>query len=362
MRILIIEDNQDLAAQFVEALAEQQYLVDTTHDGLIGWEMMQSVEYDLVILDVMLPGLDGLSLCRRLRDQGQLVPVLMLTARGESRDQITGLDSGADDYLVKPVRLAELNARVRALLRRGKVHPTSSVLEIGNLLFDPCAAEVTYGGQPLALRPKEFALLELFLRHPNRLFSRSAILDQLWSFDDEPPEENTIKSHIKGLRQKLKSVGMEDLVETVYGLGYRLNAAYLNGPEPAGKSSPTATSMIGELQNRPILLIVEGHRSTSEQLAEKARHQGWRPKVVATLAAARESLKFLAPGALMLGATAIAPEEDRLELVFELAKHYPQTAVLMHQVCVKTGAIHVLNCHVIATIPAAPQEDRSSIS
>ncbi|MGI0490790.1 response regulator transcription factor [Alkalinema pantanalense CENA528] len=333
MRILIIEDNQDLATQFVDALSEQHYLIDTAQDGLIGWEMLQAVEYDLIILDVMLPRLDGITLCRKLREEGQLIPVLMLTARGTSHDQIIGLDSGADDYLVKPVRLAELNARVRALLRRGQQLPMSSVLEIGKLRLDPCACEVSYEGKPLAMRPKELALLELFLRHPQRLFSRGAIINQLWSFEHELPEENTVKSHIKGLRQKLKTVGMEDLIETVYGLGYRLNTAFATiAPQdsslPLEPATPVAESEV--IPEAISLLIVEEQRAIAEQIAQQVELQGWKPYITANPTEAKPVLDWLAPKAVVISTNFLNSGEETLPFVFHLLEHHKDLAIFIY--------------------------------
>lgn len=226
MRILLVEDDEALIELFKASLVEQRYVVDTATDGLMGWELAQSMNYDLIVLDVMLPKLDGIQFCRQLRSKGSRVPIMLLTARGTSDDKVMGLDAGADDYMVKPVKQQEFAARVRALLRRGGA-TVSPILEWGGLQLDPSTCKVMYGSQPLHLTPKEYALLELFLRNNQRVYSRSAILDQLWSFDDELPGEDTVKAHIKGVRQKLKAVGAVDLIETVYGLGYRLNPACL---------------------------------------------------------------------------------------------------------------------------------------
>jgi DNA-binding response OmpR family regulator/HPt (histidine-containing phosphotransfer) domain-containing protein len=226
MRILVVEDDETIADLVKTALTEQHYTVDIATDGYSGWQLAEDLTYDLILLDVMLPKLDGISFCQRLRRQGNQAPVLLLTAKSTSNDKVAGLDAGADDYIVKPLDLQELAARIRALLRRG--HGTASpVLTWGDLRFNPQSCEVLYGAHPLHLTPKEYALLELFLRNAQRVFNRSAILDQLWAFDDEPPGEDTVKTHVKGLRQKLKAVGAAELIETVYGLGYRLNPSYL---------------------------------------------------------------------------------------------------------------------------------------
>lgn len=222
MRILLVEDDERITKALAEALMDHHYVVDVVHDGQMGWEFMESADYDLMILDVMLPGLNGIKLCQRLRQQGKSTPVLMLTAKDTSADKVLGLDVGADDYVIKPFDLQELLARIRALLRRGN-SALPPVLEWGNLRLDPNSCEVTYAGQLLSLTPKEYGLLELFLRSPGRVLSREIILEHLWSFEDIPGED-TVKTHIKRLRQKLKTVGVPStLIETVYGLGYRLN-------------------------------------------------------------------------------------------------------------------------------------------
>lgn len=239
MRILLVDDDEHLAELLRTTLTGQHYVVDTAADGQTGWALAESVTYDLILLDVMLPKLDGISFCRQLRSQGKQVPVLLLTARDTSSDKVMGLDAGADDYVVKPVGLQELAARIRALLRRGTV-VASTVLEWGKLRLDPSSCEVTYDRTPVHLTPKEYALLELFLRNTQRVYSRSAILDQLWSLDDDPPGEDTVKTHIKGLRQRLKALGATDLVETVYGLGYRLNQSYAKTQAQAHTADLTA--------------------------------------------------------------------------------------------------------------------------
>lgn len=221
MRILLVEDDEVLVEALSESLIDHHYAVDIATDGKAGWEFIEAATYDLILLDVMLPKLDGISLCQRLRSQGYHLPVLMLTARDTNTDKVMGLDAGADDYVVKPFDLLELLARIRALLRRGNAS-LPPVLCWGKLQLDPGTCEVVYDGQPLHLRPKEYSLLELFLRSGQRLLSRSAILEHLWSFE-EPPGEETVKAHLKEVRQKLRAVGAPaDLIETVYGLGYRL--------------------------------------------------------------------------------------------------------------------------------------------
>jgi DNA-binding response OmpR family regulator len=221
MRILLIEDDLRLAEALVEALTDQIYVVDVVTDGESAWKQVQTLTYDLILLDVMLPRLDGISLCRRLRSHDYNQPILMMTARDTSADKVTGLDAGADDYVVKPIDLPELLARIRALLRRGS-SSASPVLEWGSLCFNPSTYEVSYAEQSFHLTRKEYSLLELFLRNGRRVLSRSSIIEHVWSLE-EPPEEETVKAHIKSLRQKLRAVGAPpDLIETIHGIGYRL--------------------------------------------------------------------------------------------------------------------------------------------
>ena len=221
MRLLLVEDDERIADALVEDLTDQHYVVDAVGDGQAGWDYAEAAPYDLILLDVMLPTIDGITLCKRLRQAGYQTPILMLTARDRVRDRVIGLDAGADDYLVKPFDLQELGARSRALLRRGE-STAMPILEWEQLRLDPSGMTVHYGETPIDLSPKEYKLLEYFMRHPRQVFNRTQLLDQLWSFENMP-EESTVKAHIRGLRQKLKAAGAPgNLIETVYGLGYRL--------------------------------------------------------------------------------------------------------------------------------------------
>jgi DNA-binding response OmpR family regulator len=239
MKILLVEDDEPMAATLASALMTDRHTVNIATDGHMGLMLAQTYDYDLVVLDDLIPRLDGISVCRRLRSQGLHMPILLLTAKDSQTDKIVGLDAGADDYVVKPFDLEELRARVRALLRRRRA-PIATVLTWERLCLDPDASTVTYDGTPIALTPKEFSILELFLRHPQRVFSRSAIIDRLWSLE-ESPAESAVTTHIKDLRQKLKAGGMPiDLIETVYGLGYRLKTP----PDPSTPVAPASKSAL----------------------------------------------------------------------------------------------------------------------
>ncbi len=221
MRVLVVDDDSALSTLLSQQLSGQNYVVDRVADGETGWAYASTFEYDLVILDWMLPQLNGIRLCQRLRQQGYEMPVLLLTAKDQQTDKIQGLEAGADDYIVKPFDMAELLVRIRVLLRRSPAE-TNSALCWGELCLDPVSCQVTYRRQPVSLTAKEYALLELFLHHSHQTFSATALLDRIWS-SEEFPIEATVRSHIRGLRQKLKRVGaMADFIETVHGLGYRL--------------------------------------------------------------------------------------------------------------------------------------------
>jgi DNA-binding response OmpR family regulator len=221
MRILLVEDDECIYKPIDKVLGSQHYVVDVATDGQVAWDLIKTFHYDLILLDVILPKLDGIELCQRLRSNDYQTPILLLTAQNSSNAKVMGLDAGADDYVVKPFEFPELLARIRVLLRRNS-SPTLPILEWGNLRLDPGTCEVTYDSQILHLTPKEYRLLELFLRNNNRVFNRGAILEHLWSCE-EAPSEDTVTAHIKGLRQKLKIAGAPtDFIETVYGLGYRL--------------------------------------------------------------------------------------------------------------------------------------------
>lgn len=222
MKVLLVEDNSRIARPLADDLRRQHHAVDVAEDGIKGWEYAQSTAYDLILLDLMLPRLDGISLCKKLRETGYRSLILMLTAKDTTTDKIIGLDAGADDYLVKPFALEELAARIRALSRRGlDVQPSALVYQ--ELQLDTQSHCVTCSGTILNLTPKEYMILECFLRNPLQVFSRSVLFEKLWDFDRTSGEE-TIKTHVANLRRKIKLAGgSEDLIQTVYGVGYRLS-------------------------------------------------------------------------------------------------------------------------------------------
>lgn len=240
MKILLVEDDPLTSTTLSEILLAHQYTVNTVTDGLTTLEMAETFAYDLILLDIGIPKLDGISVCKQLRSKGYQNPILLLTARDSSTDRVMGLDAGADDYVVKPFDINELMARVRALLRRGKSVSTA-VMTWENLSFDPINNEVKSGERLIHLTSKEYCLLELFLLNPKRIFSRRAILDRLWDFAESPGEE-TVSTHIKCLRQKLKAAGSADPIETVHGLGYRLRSPVSPSPSNPDESKPPTSS------------------------------------------------------------------------------------------------------------------------
>lgn len=221
MRILLVEDERDAARMLAKGLREQTYAVDIAFNGVEALEKAEINSYDLVILDIMLPEIDGLEVCRHLRQHGSLVPVLLLTARTGVDDRITGLDCGADDYLTKPFDFRELLARIRALLRRG-TDLKDTVLIIGDLAIDTRSHAVTRGGTSISLTAKEYALLHYLARRPGDVVSRADISEHVWE-EDYDPFSNLIEVYIQRLRRKLDSAG-SPLLHTRRGEGYVLSA------------------------------------------------------------------------------------------------------------------------------------------
>ncbi len=222
MRVLVVEDNPRLRQSLRLSLMDEGYAVDEAADGPDGQNLAELTPYDAVVLDVMLPGKDGLAVCRDLRGQGLTTPILMLTARDAVEDRVRGLDSGADDYLIKPFALQELLARLRSLLRRD-APSKAGVLRAHDLMLDPAAHSVIRAGESIELTPKEFAVLEFLLRHPNQVVSREQLADHVWSYDFEGVS-NVVDVYIRRLRRKLDDPFDVKLVETVRGVGYRLAA------------------------------------------------------------------------------------------------------------------------------------------
>ena len=223
MRILLAEDDNRLAEPLSEFLTREQHAVTWVIDGRVALRALNETDYDLALLDWMLPGMDGLAIVQELRRQQRTTLLLMLTARDNVEDVVAGLQAGADDYLVKPFRMAELAARIRSLERRAERPYAPQSLSWGPLALDVNRSEALVGTQPLLLTGKELQLLEWFLRHPGRMASRIHLLDQLWSMDAEAGEE-TVKTHLNNLRRKLRAAGCPDPIETAHGQGYRLRS------------------------------------------------------------------------------------------------------------------------------------------
>ncbi|MEH1841469.1 MAG: response regulator [Nostoc sp.] len=238
MKILLVDDDDLLIKVLTINLVTHHYIVDVVKDGEMGWTYGSTFEYDLIVLDIMLPKLDGISLCKRLRTQGYTVPILLLTAQDNITAKVQGLDAGADDYVVKPFNTTELIARIRALLRRGSNNPFP-LLTWGDLLLNPSSCEVSYNGRPLKLTTMEYDLLELLLQNCQHVFSSEQLLDKLWSSEDFPSEA-TVRSHIRRVRHKLVAAGApHDFIATMHGRGY-----YLKAPSTEQSTTQSATPAV----------------------------------------------------------------------------------------------------------------------
>jgi two-component system OmpR family response regulator len=229
MRILLVEDARPLARSIAEGLSEEGFSVDVSHDGEEGLHLASELPYDAIVLDRMLPALDGLTVLRRLRAGGKRTPVLLLTALGELHDRVAGLDGGADDYLVKPFSFEELLARLRALLRRSRGQ-ARNVIELGRLTLDLAARIAAIDGRPLDLSAKEFSLLELLALEPGTTFSRSAIAERIYD-EERDPDSNVIDVFVGRVRRKLDAGGLAgaEVIKTMRGAGYRLDPAAARG-------------------------------------------------------------------------------------------------------------------------------------
>ncbi|MCA1903522.1 MAG: response regulator transcription factor [Cyanobacteria bacterium KgW148] len=243
LKILLVEDDPESGEALLEAIGDRGYIVELATDGEEGWEKCTKESYDLLLLDIMLPRLDGISLCRRLRHKGYVMPIIMLTARKTINDKVLGLDAGADDYMTKPIDLLELFARLRVWERRifdltppavniVTEKPPSNQLKWGRLKLNTTTREVIYQQKQVPITRKEFAVLELLITSGRNVLARNTILERLWEQDD-PPTEYAVKAHILSIRNKLMAVGAPaDFIETVRGVGYRLKQyTGINSPQ-----------------------------------------------------------------------------------------------------------------------------------
>jgi len=222
MKLLIIEDEHRIATAIKKGLEQEHYTVDVAFDGLEGFDLASSESYDVIILDVMLPHMDGITICKNLRKESNHTPILMLTAKGQLSDKIEGFENGADDYLTKPFAFEELLARIRALIRRPK-HMTESILTIADLTLHPETYEVMRGKKPIQVSNKEFSLLEYMMRHPNIVLTKDQIIAHVWEYSaDILP--NTVEVYIKNLRAKIDVpfASKKPLITTVRGFGYKI--------------------------------------------------------------------------------------------------------------------------------------------
>ncbi|MCL6555510.1 MAG: response regulator transcription factor [Burkholderiales bacterium] len=232
MRLLIIEDNPDLAANLLEFLADRGHTVDVAGDGLTGLHLATVNDYDAIVLDLMLPGMDGITLCRKLREEAQkTTPVLIVTARDALDDKIVGLESGADDYVVKPFALREVEARLKALARRAQGQGLRTRLQVGDLSFDTDTLKISRGQRAIQLPPIPLRLLETLMRHSPRVLSRSELEHAIWG--DTPPDSDALRAHMHLLRRAIDAPGERPLLHTVRGLGYQL------AEEDAASSAPS---------------------------------------------------------------------------------------------------------------------------
>jgi heavy metal response regulator len=220
MRLLVVEDEKKMLAFLKQGLEEQRYAVDVADNGEDGLHWALSFPYDVIVLDIMLPGMDGMEVCRNLRNQRVITPVLMLTARDTIDDRVTGLDCGADDYLIKPFAFRELLARIRALSRRDSAHK-STTLTIGDLTLDTVTHNARRGDKPIELTTKEYGLLEFLMLHPNQVLSRTVIAEHLWNYDYSP-ESNVVDVYIRYLRRKIDDGYEDKYIRTIRGTGYQL--------------------------------------------------------------------------------------------------------------------------------------------
>jgi heavy metal response regulator len=223
MRSLLVEDERRISAYVKRGLQEAGYAVDAVYSGREALDWTEAASYDIIILDILLPELDGISACRELRRRGDRTPVLMLTARDTVDDRVTGLDAGADDYLVKPFAMKELLARLRALSRRSSEQPESSVLQVADLTLDTRTHQVRRAGRRIEMTAKEYAVLECLLREPGRVLTRSVIAEHVWNYDTFN-QSNVVDVYIRNLRRKVDDPFDKKLIRTLRGVGYSISA------------------------------------------------------------------------------------------------------------------------------------------
>jgi len=222
MRILVVEDEHKIGSSIKKGLEQESFAVDLAFSGLEGYDLASTEDYDVIILDLMLPGMDGIEICQKLRQKQIHTPILMLTAKGQLEDKVNGLNSGADDYLTKPFVFEELLARIRALNRRPK-EVLGTTLNIGDLFLDTTKYDVRRGGKLILLSAKEYALLEYLMRHPSQILTKEQIISHVWDYDaDVLP--NTVEVYIGYLRNKIDKPfpGKKNLIQTVRGFGYKV--------------------------------------------------------------------------------------------------------------------------------------------
>ena len=222
MRVLLVEDQRKTSAYVKRGLEEQGYAVDAAYTGREALDWAEAAPYDAIVLDILLPELDGLAVCRELRRRGARVPILMLTARDTLDDRVTGLDAGADDYLVKPFEIRELLARLRALTRRSSDQPKTTLLQVADLVLDNATHHVERDGKTIDLTAKEYAVLECLMREPGRVLTRTMIAEHVWNYDVYN-ESNVVNVYIRNLRRKIDDGCDLKLIQTVHGVGYRLS-------------------------------------------------------------------------------------------------------------------------------------------
>lgn len=221
MKILIVEDEHLIATSLKKGLEQEHYTVDIAFDGIEGYDLAATGDYDIILLDLMLPGLDGLTICKKLREENNHTPILMLTAKSQLEDKIKGLNSGADDYLTKPFAFEELLARIRALSRRPQ-QSTSKVLTVGDLSIDTTNYQIKRGNKEIRLSSKEYSLLECLVRHAGQILNKDQLIQYVWSYESDILP-NTVEVYIRNLRQKIDQPFKKKLIQTIRGFGYKIS-------------------------------------------------------------------------------------------------------------------------------------------